>query len=73
MTVDTEGDTSGADEVDEKVSNLDGKKCSVTFTADGAPAIATIDGFEYKLSDYDSKTGTAKLLAENGEAVGALL
>lgn len=72
VTVNAEGDTSGADEVDERVKKLDGKKCSVTFTADGTPAIATIDGVEYKLTDYNSETGTATLLAENGKAIGVI-
>lgn len=72
VTVNTEGDTSGADEVDEKVKKLDGKKCSVIFTADGTPAIATIDGVEYRLTDYNSQTGTATLLAKNGEAIGVI-
>lgn len=72
VTVNTECDTSGASEVDEKVKKLDGKKCTVTFTADGTPAIATINGVEYKLTDYSSQTGTATLLAENGQAIGVI-
>ena len=72
VTVNTEGDTSGADEVDSKVSALDGKKCVITFTADGKPAIATIDGVEYKLEDYNSSTGTATLVAEGGEAIATI-
>ena len=72
VTVNTEGDTSGADEVDSKVNALDGKKCVITFTADGKPAIATIDGVEYKLEDYNSSTGTATLVAEGGEAIATI-
>lgn len=72
VTVETEGDTEGADEVDKSVKELDGKKCTITFTADNTPAIATIDGTEHRIVNYDASTGTAMLLAENGEAMAII-
>lgn len=72
VTVDTEGNTDGVDDVEKKTKQLDGKKCEVIFTADGTPAIATIDNTEYKITEYDGTTGTAKLIAENGEAIGVI-
>lgn len=72
VTVDTEGNTDGVDNVEKKTKQLDGKQCEVIFTADGTPAIATIDNTEYKIAEYDGTTGTAKLIAENGEAIGVI-
>lgn len=72
VTVDTEGNTDGVDNVEKKTKQLDGKQCEVIFTADGTPAIATIDNTEYKIAEYDGTTGTAKLIAKNGEAIGVI-
>lgn len=72
VTVDTEGNTDGVDNVEKKTKELDGKKCEITFTADGTPALATIGNAEYKIAEYDGTTGTAKLIAENGEAIGVI-
>lgn len=72
VTVDTEGNTDGVDNVEKKTKQLDGKQCEVIFTADGTPALATIGNAEYKIAEYDGTTGTAKLIAENGEAIGVI-
>lgn len=69
---DTEGDTKKLDDADEKVKDLANKKCVITLDADDKPAIATIDGLDYQIENYDNTTGKATLVAENGEAVAVI-
>lgn len=54
------------DNAEEKIYELDGKTATVILNADKEPAFAAINGVTYKLDDYDKKTGTAHITAEDG-------
>ena len=54
------------------LAELNGKECVVTLSADKTPVSATIGEVNYLIQDYDAKTGTATLTAENGQAIAAI-
>ena len=54
------------------LEELNGKKCVVSLSADGTPVVAAIGEANYAIQDYNSKTGTATLTAENGQAIAAI-
>ncbi|MDO5398216.1 MAG: phage tail tape measure protein [bacterium] len=66
IEISANGDISVVDELADKITLLDGRECEITLNADGTPATATIEGVEYAVSNYDGKTHTAVLTAEDG-------
>ena len=66
VEISAQGDISIVNDIADKINLLDGRECTVTFNADGSPATATIEGVEYAVSNYDGKTHTATLTADDG-------
>ena len=55
-----------------ELEKLNGEECTVQFSADNTPLVATIGETNYLLADYNAQQGTAVLTADNGQAVATI-